>query len=237
MADYVFVLSSGEEIPVIITTRRGLRNITLRPKSEPRREIHISKPWLTTTNAALNFLKSKQKWVECVYQKCPEKVKLKSGDKIEIFGVSVLLQHNPSQRGNLYKVNDDQNIGAVLMGGGGADMFERRIRDFVKAECLKKIKSIIKTVPSEFWPKRIALRDTTSRWGSCSSSGTMSFSWRLAFAPMDVLRYVVMHELAHVKHMDHSPEFWATVRELYGFGVERAKQWLTNNGGTLYRYV
>ncbi|MBS7386515.1 MAG: M48 family metallopeptidase, partial [Alphaproteobacteria bacterium] len=52
----------------------------------------------------------------------------------------------------------------------------------------------------------------------------------------DVMRYVVMHELAHTKHMDHSSEFWATVRELYGFGVERAKRWLTQNGGTLHRY-
>ena len=64
----------------------------------------------------------------------------------------------------------------------------------------------------------------------------MSFSWRLAFAPYDVMRYVVMHELAHVRHMNHSPEFWAYVRELYGFGVERAKRWLVQNGGQLHRY-
>ena len=85
MTDFVFTLSSGDEIPVIITTRRGLRNITLRPKFVPKREVHISKPWLVSTSAAIRFLKSKQRWLECVFQKCSDKIMLKSGDKIEFF--------------------------------------------------------------------------------------------------------------------------------------------------------
>ena len=62
-AQYVFTLSSGEEIPVIITTRRGVRNITLRPRVAPRREIHMSKPWLVSEKAAVKFLLSKQKCI------------------------------------------------------------------------------------------------------------------------------------------------------------------------------
>lgn len=229
MSDYVFTLSSGEEIPVVITTRRGLRNITLRPRVVPRREIHISKPWLVSENAAIKFLVSKQKWVECTFQKCPAKVRLKPGDNIEFLGRVVELVYVPGMRSNRF--DDDK-----LLIGGVPEMFEQRVRDVVKAEFLIELKKMIRAAPREFWPRRIALRDTTSRWGSCSSTGTMSFSWRLAFAPVDVMRYVVMHELAHTKHMDHSAEFWATVRELYGFGVERAKRWLTQNGGTLHRY-
>ena len=229
MADYVFTLSSGEEIPVVVTTRRGLRNITLRPKINPRREIQISKPWLVSENAAIKFLVSKQKWVECVFQKCPTKVVLKPGDVIEFLGRTIELRHDATMRSNTL-------IGDVLCVGGDVRMFERRVRDFIKAEFLAELKNIIRTTPREYWPRRIALRDTASRWGSCSSTGTMSFSWRLAFAPRDVMRYVVMHELAHTKHMDHSAEFWATVRELYGFGVERAKRWLAQNGGQLHQY-
>ena len=229
MSALVFVLSSGEEVPVIITTRRGVRNITLRPKVVPKREIHITKPWLVSSSAALRFLETKQKWVESVFQKCPKKISLKPGDVICVFGRNVTLVHDSALRSN--KLTDD---GMQLIVGGGADMFERRVRDFVKAQLMQEIKNIIRTVPRDFWPKKIALRDTSSRWGSCSSTGTMSFSWRLAFAPVDIMRYVVMHELAHVKHMNHSPEFWATVRELYGFGVERAKRWLVQNGACLH---
>lgn len=229
MSEYVFTLSSGEEIPVLITTRRGLRNITLRPKLNPRREIHISKPWLASENAAIKFLVSKQKWIECIFQKCPDKVVLKSGDKIEFLGRVVELVHVPTMRSN--KLDGDK-----MLVGGAPEMFERRVRDVIKAEFLVELKNIIRTTPRDLWPQRIALRDTTSRWGSCSSSGTMSFSWRLAFAPYEVMRYVVMHELAHKKQMNHSPEFWAVVRELYGPGVERAKRWLKQNGGTLHRW-
>ncbi|MDW2975123.1 MAG: YgjP-like metallopeptidase domain-containing protein [Alphaproteobacteria bacterium] len=229
MSEYVFTLSSGEEIPVVITTRSGLRNITLRPKLNPRREIHISRPWLVSENAAIKFLVSKQKWIECIFQKCPDKVVLKSGDKIEFLGHVVELVHVPTMRSN--KLDGDK-----MLVGGVPEMFERRVRDVIKAEFLVELKNIIRTTPRDLWPQRIALRDTTSRWGSCSSSGTMSFSWRLAFAPYEVMRYVVMHELAHKKQMNHSPEFWAVVRELYGPGVERAKRWLKQNGGTLHRW-
>ena len=229
MADYVFTLASGQEIPVVITTRRGIRNITLRPKTGAKKEIHISKPWLVPTSAALRFLESKQKWIECVFERCPEKIKLKPGDVIDFLGRSIELRHNPALRSN-------SCVGDVLVVGGDINMFERRVRDFVKNEFLRELKLVIRGTPRDFWPARITLRDTTSRWGSCSSTGTMSFSWRLAFAPYDVMRYVVMHELAHKKHMNHSSEFWTQVSELYGPGVERAKRWLAKNGGELHRW-
>ncbi|MBR6684783.1 MAG: DUF45 domain-containing protein [Alphaproteobacteria bacterium] len=231
MSDYVFTLSSGVEIPIIITTRRGLRNITLRPKTRPRFEIHISKPWLVSEAAAIRFLESKQKWVNDIFQSVPQKVRLSPGQTIEFLGRRVLLRHDANVRAN--RMDYDA---MCLVVGGSIDMFERRVRDFIKAEFLRELKSVVRSAPSEFWPQRIAIRDTTSRWGSCSSSGTMSFSWRLAFAPRDVMQYVIMHELAHKKHMNHSPEFWATVRELYGFGVERAKRWLSQNGAELHRF-
>ena len=234
MAEFEFVLSNGEKIPVIIQTRRGTRNITLRPKVRPTREIHMSRPWLASNSAALRFLESKRKWVENIYAKCPQKCALCSGDEIIVFDLRVMLLHEAGCRANQFIQNN--NGTCTLIVGGGADMFQRRVRDFIKAEFLKRVKEIIRTTPRDFWPARIAVRDTTSRWGSCSTTGTMSFSWRLAFAPVAVMRYVVMHELAHTKHMDHSADFWATVRELYGFGVERAKRWLTQNGGNLHQW-
>lgn len=234
MSENEFCLSSGERIPIIITTRRGLRNITLRPKTRPSREIHISKPWLTPTSAALLFLEQKRKWCERIFNNAPKKTNLKPNDEIEFLGNSVLLLHDESRRGNEFIKKTDGPC--VLIVGGTIDMFERRIKDFIRSQFLISVKQMIHAVPREFWPRRIAVRDTSSRWGSCSTSGTMSFSWRLAFAPQDVMRYVVMHELAHQKHMDHSPAFWKQVSELYGFGVERAKRWLNVHGAELHKF-
>ena len=228
----IFTLSNGESVPVIIENRRGARNVTIRPKTSPKRELHISKPWTTSTKFVANVIESKRKWIEHIFNAAPQKEKITPGITIEFLGRNVKIVHDETLRSNKYLDSDK----TTLCIGGGVDMFERRVRDCIKSELLAEIKQIIKTTPREYWPHNITLRDTSSRWGSCSSTGNISFSWRLAFAPYEVMRYVVMHELSHRKYMDHSPEFWANVSKLYGFGVERAKRWLTQNGQSLHRY-
>lgn len=231
-SENIFVLTNGENIPVMIENRRGARNVTLRPKISPKKEIHISKPWTTSTKFVMNVLESKRKWVEHIFDSAPAKEEIKPDMILPMFGRSVRIVHDETMRSNKY-IDTDKT---TLCIGGGADMFERRVRDCIKSELLDEIKKIIKTTPREYWPTHITLRDTSSRWGSCSANGHLSFSWRLAFAPYEVMRYVVMHELSHRKYMDHSPQFWANVTKLYGFGVERAKRWLSKNGQSLHRY-
>jgi predicted metal-dependent hydrolase len=82
---------------------------------------------------------------------------------------------------------------------------------------------------------RITLRDTRSRWGSCSSAGNLMFSWRLALAPAPVLRYVAAHEVAHLAHMDHSAAFWATCRALCP-ETDDHRGWLRTHGSRLHSY-
>lgn len=83
---------------------------------------------------------------------------------------------------------------------------------------------------------RITLRDTRSRWGSCSSVGDLMFSWRLALAPPEVLDYVAAHEVAHLERMDHSPAFWAVVRRLMP-GYDGPRGWLRRDGAGLHRWT
>jgi predicted metal-dependent hydrolase len=83
--------------------------------------------------------------------------------------------------------------------------------------------------------RRLTVRDTHSRWGSCSWQGDLSFSWRLIFSPEWVLDYLVAHEVSHLVHMDHSASFWRLVEELGG-KPDEARRWLRNNGPGLYRY-
>lgn len=83
--------------------------------------------------------------------------------------------------------------------------------------------------------RRIAIRDTRSRWGSCSSNGTLSFSWRLALAPREILDYVVVHELCHRVHHDHSRRFWSLVARVRP-GFEEERRWLSDHGWELLAY-
>ena len=235
MSDFEFITSWGEKIPVEMTVRRGLRNITIRPHAGDNRHIGISRPWLASNAAAMKFVEQKRRWLERFFRNAPQKQHLKSGDKIEFLDKMVTVIYDGTLRANKFVLNSNGTY--TLFVGGDERMIESRVRNFIKAELLMEIKNLIRRVPRDFWPRRICLRDTSSRWGSCSTTGTMSFSWRLAFAPYDVMRYVVMHEVSHVKHMDHSPAFWTQVKELYGFGVERAKRWLTMNGAKLHEYL
>ena len=83
--------------------------------------------------------------------------------------------------------------------------------------------------------RKIALRDTRSRWGSCSSAGRLMFSWRLVMAPPEVLDYVAAHEVAHLEEMNHSPAYWKVVSRLLP-GYEAPRRWLKRNGQDLHRY-
>ncbi|MCK0139497.1 SprT family zinc-dependent metalloprotease [Aliiroseovarius sp. F47248L] len=82
---------------------------------------------------------------------------------------------------------------------------------------------------------RLTLRDTRSRWGSCSSQGNLMYSWRLVMAPEAVLDYVAAHEVAHLVHMDHSPAFWSQVATIYP-SYQTPRQWLRDHGASLHRY-
>ncbi|MEQ1867787.1 MAG: M48 family metallopeptidase, partial [Micropepsaceae bacterium] len=86
--------------------------------------------------------------------------------------------------------------------------------------------------------KRITIRDAASRWGSCSTTGAISMSWRLIMAPNHVLNYVVAHEVAHLREMNHGTRFWRLVGRLVGENeAEAAQTWLRENGTELHRYT
>jgi predicted metal-dependent hydrolase len=82
---------------------------------------------------------------------------------------------------------------------------------------------------------RIGLRDQRSRWGSCSSTGALSFNWRLVLAPHDVLDYVVVHEVCHLREHNHGPPFWALMRNRRPH-YEEPKQWLADHGWEILAY-
>lgn len=113
----------------------------------------------------------------------------------------------------------------------------RRVRDFLKKQIRFEIDLRAQEKAARINKKIAAIRikDTTSRWGSCSTKGNLNFSWRLIFSPEEVLDYVVAHEVAHLEHMNHSSEFWALVDQLTDTR-KASQQWLKINGNQLLSY-
>jgi predicted metal-dependent hydrolase len=109
-----------------------------------------------------------------------------------------------------------------------------RIEAFVKLLARHRLSDACDRYAAQVGRKHagLTLRDTRSRWGSCSAAGKLMFSWRLAMAPPEVLDYVAAHEVAHLVEMNHAPAFWAVVARLMP-DYQRHRNWLKQNGATL----
>jgi predicted metal-dependent hydrolase len=117
------------------------------------------------------------------------------------------------------------------------EFFARRLTDFLKAEAKRRINERAYPLAEDIAVsiQGIRIGDPKSRWGSCNSKGRLAFSWRLVMAPDFVLTYVVAHEVAHLKEMNHSPQFWQWVRHLTP-DIDTPRFWLKSNGPALYLY-
>ncbi len=126
---------------------------------------------------------------------------------------------------------------ARLCVSGGQEHAARRLVDWLKLEAKKDLFYRVHHHASNIgiYPKRISVRDQSTRWGSCSSNGNLSFSWRLIFAPSFVLDYVAAHEVAHLKEMNHGPRFWRVVRETMP-EMHKARFWLKKHGSELHKF-
>ncbi len=120
---------------------------------------------------------------------------------------------------------------------GGDKHAARRLADWLRAQAKADLacRTDFHAANLGCEPKRISVRDQSTRWGSCSSTGTISYSWRLIFAPQFVLDYVAAHEVAHLKEMNHGPRFWRLVRDTMP-DMHKARTWLKHNGAELHRF-
>jgi predicted metal-dependent hydrolase len=133
-------------------------------------------------------------------------------------------------------LRSDASLPCVCV-SGDEEHAPRRFSDWLRSEVRRDIAASVdkhaKTLQCA--PKRIAIRDQATRWGSCSTSGTLSFSWRLIFAPPFVLDYVAAHEVAHLREMNHGPRFWRLVRDALPV-MQKARMWLRTYGADLHRF-
>jgi predicted metal-dependent hydrolase len=159
----------------------------------------------------------------------PERA-FEAGGSVPIGGVEHPIRHDPGRRGGAFLE------GGALVVTGEAPFIARRVRNFLRAEALRRIVLAARPhcVGLGVTPSAIRLKDTKSRWGSCAPNRTLAFSWRLVLAPDWVLDYVVAHEVAHLREMNHSDRFWALVEQRSAHRHE-ATAWLRRHGAALQR--
>jgi hypothetical protein len=130
-----------------------------------------------------------------------------------------------------------RKTGAKLLVPGADGMVTARVKAFLKLQARQRLAEATDRYSAALGKSygKLTLRDTTSRWGSCSTKGNINYSWRLIMAPAEVLNYVAAHEVAHLVQMNHSPQFWAVVEHLYpAYATYRA--WLKDHGEELHSY-
>ncbi len=178
------------------------------------------------------FLDRHQGWLEQRLRKIPDRPELRPGVKLPLRGVPHLIVHEPGRRGTV-SVGEQDGIPALIVHGDRLHL-PRRLADFLKREAKRDIEALVaKHTAAVGRPaKAIRYKDTASRWGSCTSAGTLSFSWRIMMAPTAVIDYLVAHEVAHLKEMNHGPRFWKLCRELCP-RTDEARAWLKRNGSAL----
>ena len=200
--------------------------------SRDRSGIVITLPPRVGRGEALDFAKKSSRWIVERLASEPAHQPLRAGTEILIRGERRQVLHSDTRRGT---VTLSEN--AVTVAGDAAHL-QRRLVDWLKAEAKRDLMKA-----SEFYAQamgvkfhRLSVRDQKSRWGSCTSDGTLSYSWRLVLAPAFVLDYVAAHEVAHLKHMNHGRNFWRLVLT-HCPDASRAKTWLKKHGAELHAYA
>lgn len=224
-------LTLGAADPVVVELRasKRARRLSLRVSRLDGR-VTLTAPYGANKDEAIGFATERLDWIRGhLEQAAPSEVPsvgstlpfrgrtltLERGTArvVEISGDSLLLPPNSPQRDTIQ-----------------AEMF---LKEAARAALVAASDTYAAKVGRPYG--RITLRDTRSRWGSCSSRGNLSYSWRLIMAPPEVLDYVAAHEVAHLVHMDHSRAFWAQVEAIFP-GYQAPRKWLKDHGTDLHRY-
>ena len=220
---------------VQVRRNRQARRYTLRINAA-KREVILTIPPRGSLKEARAFAQKHGGWIAARLGRLPEAAPFTDGTIVPLRGVPHRIEHRPGSRGTVW-TEAAANGDPILCVAGAAPHIHRRISDYLRREARRELEIASLKFAANLGVviKRVAVRDQSSRWGSCSSTGVLSFSWRLILAPTTVLQYLAAHEVAHLIEMNHSPRFWRVVARLCP-DHERAKAWLDASGGDLHRY-
>ena len=223
---------NGRELPLAIKRNGRATRITLR--IEPGgRALKMTIPPSVREKEIEDFLLRHMGWLNTRLAGHANVGMIEDGGTVPLRGISHRIVHSGQLRGLTQSL--DSEMGYVLSVSGLEEHLPRRVADFLKKEARKDLDRLTQGHARRIGKpiRSLSLKDTRSRWGSCSWDGRLSFSWRIVMAPPVVIDYLAAHEVAHLKEMNHGPAFWSLCEELCPQMME-AKAWLKRHGSGLH---
>ena len=226
------IMAGGARVCVAVRVNARARRFTLKVKNATR-DVVLTIPPRANRKAAREFVERHGDWIAEKLQALPSKVTLMEGALIPLRGVPHRLCHGGA-RGTVRVEAGDEPAIVVF---GPPEHFGRRVLDFLKREAKRDLAEAVARYAGQLGVTvgRISLKDTKSRWGSCSAQGHLAFSFRLVMAPPMVLDYLAAHEVTHRREMNHSARFWSLLESVAPHTAE-AEAWLKAHGGGLHHF-
>lgn len=217
--------------PLAIRVSPRARRVGLRIDAA-RRRVELVLPRGVPAELGLRFLRDKRQWIAARLEALPRPVPFVEGALVPVLDTPHRIRRSLDAAAPPVTI-----VGGEIRVRGDPAHIARRVRDHLAALAHDELARRARPLAARIGYKiaRVSVRDTRSRWGSCSSGGNLSFSWRLIFAPEPVVDYVVAHEVAHLAEMNHGPRFWRLVESLAP-GNAAARAWLDRHRARLLAY-
>ena len=226
-----FDLETAFDFNLRVLSSFKYKRLTLRIDTKNAQAV-LSIPKLCSKKKAYEFVVSKQEWIIKHLSNLPKTKDFEDGETFSLFGQNITVCHLKDSNRSVYR--EDNN----LFVGGDIAFLHRRIKDYIKREAKKEFFKLSKEMAGaiDCHVENVFIKDTKSRWGSCSSLNNINYNWRIMLAPLKVIDYLVAHEVSHLEHQDHSTQFWNCVDDL-AEDLEYGKNWLKKNGRYLNQYI
>jgi predicted metal-dependent hydrolase len=224
----------GDRIaPVVARVNRRARRLIVKVDSVQGRVL-VTAPSKRALPEALDFAGARKVWIREQLEEGAPARPFVNGGFCPYRGVLHRIVNTGALREPVRLIPGDPPL---ITAGGEPAHLNRRLVDWLKREAKKALAERALVHGAKLGKKitGISVRDTRSRWGSCSGDGALSFSWRLILAPPEILDYVAAHECAHLLHLNHSPGYWRTLKSL-GVDAEAARDWFERHGAELHAW-
>jgi predicted metal-dependent hydrolase len=213
--------------------RRSARAKGLRLRVDPRTgAVLLTVPNRVSEKKARSWAAGHQKWIERQLASVRPAAPIEPGGTVPLYGLPHQLDWSP-ERPRSVRIEHGR-----IVSGGPLETLETRLLRWLQRHALEVLSDDTRFYAAKagVTVEKVGVGDTRSRWGSCSSSGAIRYSWRLILAPEHVRRATAAHEVAHRVHMNHGPAFHALVAELFGADPAPAREWLRREGASLHRF-